>query len=57
MNTKTCEIVCKNKKRVTVNFDGVYVSIKSDCKIMGDFATVTYFGDVHDKTFKVVSVY
>jgi len=57
LNTKVCNIVCKNKKRITIDFDGIYISVKPENKILGDNVTISYCGDVHNESFKIVSVY
>jgi hypothetical protein len=57
INTRICGVICKNKKRLIIDFDGTYVSIRVNCKIVGDFVTVEYIGNIADNTFKIVSAY
>jgi hypothetical protein len=55
--TKTCNIIYKTKKRIIVDFDGTYISIKTDKKIINDAVTIEYIGNYIDNTFKVKGLY
>jgi hypothetical protein len=57
VNTKICGVISKNKKRIIIDFDGIYISVKINCKLVGDFVTVEYIGDIMSNTFSIVSVY